>query len=86
MYNLHQQYLDSATGFHVIELRDERGNRHLVQLAVGADACPACGALHPKDNLGALDPKAAIAKVNEALNSSQQQILTYAAKHALTVK
>jgi hypothetical protein len=86
MYNLHQQYLDSATGFHVIELRDERGNRHLVQLAVGADACPACGALHPKDNLNTLDPVAAIAQVNEALNTSQQQMLAYASKHGLTVK
>ena len=27
MYSLHQQYLDMASGFHVIELRDERGNR-----------------------------------------------------------
>ncbi len=53
MYSLHQQYLDIASGFHVIELRDERGNRHLVQLAVGHDACPACGAVHPKDNLDA---------------------------------
>ena len=51
MYSLHQQYLDMASGFHVIELRDERGNRHLIQLAVGHDACPACGAVHPKDNL-----------------------------------
>ena len=61
MYSLHQQYLDMASGFHVIELRDERGNRHLIQLAVGHDACPACGAVHPKDNLGSLDPAAAVA-------------------------
>ena len=25
MYRLHEQYLDMASGFHVIELRDERG-------------------------------------------------------------
>ena len=43
MYSLHQQYLDLASGFHVIELRDERGNLHLVLLAVGHNACPACG-------------------------------------------
>jgi len=48
MFSVHQQYLDLASGFHVIELRDERGNRHMVQLAVGHDACPACGAVHPK--------------------------------------
>jgi len=36
--------------------------------------------------LGALDPAAAIASVNEALNTSQRQMLTYAGKHGLTVK
>ncbi len=56
MYSLHQQYLDLASGFHVIELRDERGHQHLVQLAVGHDACPACGAVHPKDNLDTPGP------------------------------
>ena len=86
MYKLYQQYLDLASGFHVIELRDDRGNRHLVQLAVGHTACPACGAVQPKDNLDALDPAAAIAQVNEALNTSQQQMLAYAGKHGLTVR
>jgi hypothetical protein len=86
MYSLHEQYLDMASGFHVIELRDERGNRHLIQLAVGHESCPACGAVHPKDSLGALDPAAAIARVNEALNTSQQQMLNYAGKHGLIVR
>jgi hypothetical protein len=86
MFSLHQQYLDLASGFHVIELRDERGNRHLLQLAIGHDACPACGAVHPKDNLGNLDPTAAIREVAHALNTSQQQMLTYGARHGLTVK
>jgi hypothetical protein len=86
MYSLHQQYLDLASGFHVIELRDERGNRHLVQLSLGHDACPACGAVHPKDHLGSLDPAAAVKQINEALNTSQRQMLIYAGKHGLTVK
>jgi hypothetical protein len=86
MYSLQQQYLDLASGFHVIELRDQRGNRHLIQLAVGADACPACGAVHPKDNLGALDPAAAVRQINVALNTSQRQMLAYAGKHGLTVR
>jgi hypothetical protein len=86
MYSLHQQYLDTASGFHVIELRDQRGNRHLVQLAIGHDACPACGAVQLKDGLGNLDPVAAIAQVSEALNTSQQQMLTYAGKHGLTLR
>jgi hypothetical protein len=86
MYSLHQQYLDLASGFHVIELRDERGHRHLIQLAIGHDSCPACGTVHAKDNLGALDPAAAARQISDALNTSQQQMLTYAAKHGLTVK
>jgi hypothetical protein len=86
MFNLHQQYLDTATGFHVIELRDDRGNRHVVQLAVGHDACPSCGAIYPKDQLDTLDPEAAIRQVTEMLNTSQQQVLRYAVKHGLKVK
>jgi hypothetical protein len=86
MFSVHQQYLDLASGFHVIELRDERGHRHLIQLAVGHDACPACGAVHPKDNLGSLDPAAAVHQISTALNTSQQQMLNYAGKHGLTVK
>ncbi len=86
MYSLHQQYLDLGSGFHVIELRDERGNRHLVQLAVGHDACPACGAVYPKNNLDDLDPATAVHQVAETLNASQQQMLTYAGKHGLTVR
>ena len=86
MYSLHEQYVDLAGGFHVIELRDERGHRHLIQLAIGYDSCPACGRVHPKDNLEALDPAAAIAGVNEALNTSQRQMLTYAGKHGLRVR
>ena len=86
MYNLHEQYLDSASGFHVIELRDERGHRHLVQLAIGHDACPACGMVQPKDGLGDLDPVAAVRSVADALNTSQQQMLSYATRHGLTVR
>jgi hypothetical protein len=86
MFSLHQQYLDLASGFHVIELRDERGHRHLLQLAVGHEACPACGAVHPKDNLGSLDPAAAAREVAQALNTSQQQMLSYAGKHGLMIR
>jgi hypothetical protein len=86
MYSLQQQYLDTASGFHMIELRDERGNRHLLQLAVGRDSCPACGTVHPKNNLGELDPAAAIARALYGLNTSQQQMLAYAGKHGLKLR
>jgi hypothetical protein len=86
MYSRHRQYLDMASGFHVIELRDEHGNQHVVQLAVGHAICPTCGTVHPKTDLNDLDPEAAVAEVTRALNTSQQQMLAYAAKHGLKLK
>jgi hypothetical protein len=86
MYSLHQQYLDLASGFHVIELRDERGNRHVLQLAVGHDSCPSCGAVRPKNDLDILDPAPSIRQALEELNTSQQHALMYAARYGLKVK
>ena len=40
----------------------------------------------PKTILDSLDPAAAVRQINEALNTSQQQMLNYAGKHGLTVK
>ena len=48
--------------------------------------CQTCGAVHPKDNLGNLDPAAAVDHISTALDTSQQQMLNYAGKHRLTVK
>jgi hypothetical protein len=85
-YQINSQHLDIASGFHVIHLKNEHGVEHIVQIAVGHDACPACGAVHPKDNLDALDPKAMIAQVNDSINASTAAMMAYAAKHGLTVK
>lgn len=85
-YQLHEQYLDLESGFHVIRLKDERGHEHLLQIAVGHDGCPACGAVHPKTNLGELDPGALIAQHNEGVNASQKNMLEYAKKHGLSIK
>lgn len=85
-YQMHEQYINSASGFHIIELRDEYGNKHILQIAVGADSCPACGAVHPKTNLGELDPKAAAATAIESLNASLDAVLAYAKKHGLVIK
>ena len=40
----------------------------------------------PKTISAALDPAAAVRQINEALNTSQQQMLIYAGKHGLAVK
>ena len=86
MFRVHTQYLDAASGFHVIELRDEHGTQHLVQIAVGHTACAACGAVYAKDALDEIDPKAVVAKVNAALDQSRQNLLSYAKRHGVRVK
>jgi hypothetical protein len=85
-YQIYQQHIDTDSGFHVIELRDERGHKHMVQIAIGADACPACGAVHPKDNLGEIDPKAMIASVQKALDISRDGMQAYAKKHGVKLR
>lgn len=85
MFALHDQYLDLASGFHVIVLRDGK-KEHIVQIAVGHDACPACGHVTPKDNIDVIDPKAMVAAVNEALNKSHADMLDYAQKHGVPVR
>jgi hypothetical protein len=86
MYSVQQQYVDAASGFHVIELADERGNRHMVQLAVKHAACAACGWVHPRDAAGVVDPAKAVAQVVEGLHTQQTQLRDYAARHGLTVR
>lgn len=86
MFRVHSQHIDSGSGYHCIELRDEHGNRHLLQIAIGHGSCPACGAVHPKDNLGEIDPKAAVAKVSAALDRSKENMAAYAARHGVRVK
>jgi hypothetical protein len=86
VFRVHSQYIDTASGFHVIEMRDERGSRHLLQIAIGYECCPACGAAYPKDNLGEIDPKAAAAEVGTALDRSRQNMAAYALKHGVKLK
>lgn len=86
MYSIQSQHLDLASGFHVIVLENERRKRHVLQIAVGHDCCPACGAAYAKDNLGHIDPKAAAAQAIAELNSSESGMLAYAEKHGLAVR
>jgi hypothetical protein len=86
MFRVHSQHVDTSTGFHVIELRDEHGARHLVQIAVGHQSCAACGAVYPKDDLGEIDPKAAVAKITAELDCSLKNIAEYATRHSVRMK
>lgn len=85
-YQIHSQHLDLGAGFHIAELRDEYGNRHLVQLATGHDTCVACGSVHRKEGLEELDPRALINAVLDELNASHDSQKAYAKKHGITVK
>ena len=81
VFRLHSQYVDSSTGMHVMELRN--GNaKHIVQIAVGHDACPMCGVVYPKEN-GAIDPAAILKSVSDGLNQSAKNVSEYAQKHGL---
>ena len=86
MFQRHSEYIDTDAGFHVVELRDGRGNRHLVQIALRHDTRIACGKVTPNGNLGELDPKAMVAEVVDQLNASHAAMLEYAAKHGVMVK
>jgi hypothetical protein len=85
-FMIHEQYIDVNSGFHVIKLRGTGGVEHVVQLSVGADSCPMCGVAYPKDNLGAIDPKAMANSVIESLNTSSNNVAAYAKKHCVRVK
>jgi len=85
-YQVHKQYVDLESGFHVIELRDERGHKQVVQIMLGGAECPACGRLTPKDDLGDLDPSARIGEVTAERNLEQRNMIAYALKHGLILK
>lgn len=86
MFRVHSQHINGGSGYHNIELRDEHGNRHMLQIAIGHERCLCCGAVYPKDNLGQIDPKAAVDKVSAALDRSKENIAAYAARHGVRVK
>lgn len=84
MYQVESQYVDSASGFHVVTLRD--GNaRHIVQLPVDGDKCPMCGTVFP-GSPEEIDPRNAVAQVIDSLAESQARRAAYAKKYGLTIK
>lgn len=86
MFMLHEQYVDLAAGNHVLEFRDEKNSKHLIQIAIGHDSCVACGAIFPKTNHGDIDPQTMAQSVVDDLNKLRKSQLDYAAKHNLRVK
>lgn len=85
-FSLYQQHLDTASGFHVIELRNEKGQVHFAQISLLHESCIACGHVHPKDGLDQLDPKARVEEILALLNKSHTSMQDYARRHNLKVK
>lgn len=85
-YQIHTQYIDLDSGMHVAEIRNERGHKHIAQVALAKDGCVACGHLHAKDGLNDLEPKVMFAAVIAELDKGERDRLAYARKHNLKVK
>lgn len=87
MWKKTQEYVDLELGHHVIRLRNEHsGAEHLVQIVLGHDACPHCGVVKAKDNLGEHDPAVHVERVLAELNRSHEQMLAYAKQHGVAVR
>lgn len=83
-WQVKEQYLDEAMGHHVIHLHDpEVGALHVLQIIVNHDACPLCGHVSPKTNLGDIDVKAIIAEELQNLEKSRENERSHARTHRL---
>jgi uncharacterized protein (UPF0212 family) len=85
MYEVAEEFVDTRSGFHVVRLRrDTDGHEHLVQVAIGHSACPACGSV--RASMGReVDPKQVVADVIADLEASHAAMLAYAEKHGVKV-
>lgn len=84
-YQVHDQYVDLASGMHVYEIRDGKTSE-IVQFALRHHSCPSCGFLYHKTELDQLDPKAMVAALIEEREASKAAFLDYAKKHGVQVR
>lgn len=83
----HQEHVDPKTGMHIVHLHNpDTGAEHMMQFAIGHDACHHCGHAVAKTNLDELDPKAHIASEIAELNLSHANLVAYAETHRLPLK
>jgi hypothetical protein len=86
IYAIHEQFVDTKSGMHVIRLRrNTDGHEHLVQIFIGHDGCPACGHVRAGDGTG-LDPGKVVADVITDLAASYLGMLDYAQKHGVSIR
>ena len=83
MFQKTAEHFDSHTLEHVITLSNEDGLEHQLVLRVGHNSCPHCGAMHPVDPEGEIDPKAATEEALEELNRHHERVQHYVRRHNL---
>lgn len=80
-------HIDGRTGVHVVRLHNPvTDGEHLVHILLGADSCSHCKRPFPKDDLGAVDPKAIVAEALAILRDNHEAVMAYAEKHGLHMK
>lgn len=81
-----RHYLHKARGMYVAHLEHkETGSEHKLQIMVGKEACPHCGHVTPKNNLGEFDPnKLHIAEIKQ-LNEDDRRMSAWASHHKVPI-
>jgi uncharacterized protein (UPF0212 family) len=78
------EHVDVELGYHIAKLKNHAtGQEHIVQIAIGHEACPHCGGAKAKAGLSEFVPQDQIATVIEELNRSHTDIQEYARRHGL---
>lgn len=84
-WKIDSQYLDSGSRSHVVRLIESAsGVEHIVQILLGAGACPLCG--RGRAPGWEPDAEAEIAGVIRSLEAESARLRDYAQKHNLKVK
>jgi hypothetical protein len=79
-------HIDGRSLQHNVHLFDDvTGAEHRIHLLLKADSCPACHRPFPKDSLGHLDPKAAVADALKMLGANLEAVMAYAHEHGVPI-
>lgn len=80
-------HIDGRTGVHVVRLHNPvTDGEHLLHILLGVDSCAHCKRPFPKDDLGAVDPKALVEDALAMLKANHDAVISYAEKHGIPVK
>lgn len=86
-WGLLEHFLDKRLGFYIAKLSEpESESEHRLQIATGFDACPHCGHVRPKTNLGLIDGRAILAQELASLQQSHDDQDKWAAAMNVPVR